>query len=260
MLSKQFIKSAIGILWHNPILIKSLVQGNLDKIYCSYWHFKLKDAKRYHQELSENNNNGMKDFLKHIKDINYRILNKKSSRIEAFYIPLYLLIRKLKPDFVIETGVHRGVSSLFILEALEENGKGMLHSIDLPLASYDTDSRGPTKSLLPPEKIGICVPNKLRKRWNLILGDSTEQLPILLEKVPTVDFFLHDSKHTYSHMMWEFQKIWPRLKEGGLLLSDDTNWNDAFNRFANEVKCDAIHLKRDKETDETFGIIFKSLH
>jgi len=45
---------------------------------------------------------------------------------------LYVVVRLMKPDVVVETGVGAGKSSAFILKAMEKNGKGVLHSIDLP--------------------------------------------------------------------------------------------------------------------------------
>ena len=47
--------------------------------------------------------------------------------------------------------------------------------------------------------------------------------------------FVHDSKHTYEHMEWEFNKIWSHLQQNGLLISDDTNWNSSFRDFANFI-------------------------
>ena len=44
----------------------------------------------------------------------------------------YLLCRLISPSVVLETGVAYGVSSVFILKALEVNGRGTLHSVDLP--------------------------------------------------------------------------------------------------------------------------------
>jgi hypothetical protein len=45
---------------------------------------------------------------------------------------LYVLIRALKPKIVLETGVASGVSTLFMLQALNHNTHGTLYSIDLP--------------------------------------------------------------------------------------------------------------------------------
>lgn len=43
---------------------------------------------------------------------------------------LYLLMRLLKPASVMETGVAAGVSSCFILQAMQDNNKGHLYSIE----------------------------------------------------------------------------------------------------------------------------------
>jgi len=46
-------------------------------------------------------------------------------------ILLYAMVRALKPEVVVETGVANGVSSSFILKALDRNSRGRLYSIDL---------------------------------------------------------------------------------------------------------------------------------
>src|SRR5262249_52393950 len=45
---------------------------------------------------------------------------------------IWCLVRQLKPQRVVETGVAHGMTSRFILEALQMNGEGRLWSIDLP--------------------------------------------------------------------------------------------------------------------------------
>ena len=69
--------------------------------------------------------------------------------------------------------------------------------------------------------------------------------------------FLHDSKHTYEHMMWEFDTVWPKLNKDGALVSDDTNWNTSFVDFSSKVDKKNIQLLRDKMAAETFGILLK---
>ena len=49
----------------------------------------------------------------------------------------YVMLRMLKPDIVVETGVFSGVSSSFILKALGDNNTGMLYSVDHPLSEED---------------------------------------------------------------------------------------------------------------------------
>lgn len=50
---------------------------------------------------------------------------------------LYALARETKPDIVVETGVASGVSSYAILQAMEDNGKGLLYSVEALVLSLD---------------------------------------------------------------------------------------------------------------------------
>lgn len=137
---------------------------------------------------------------------------------------VYALVRLLKPGVMVETGVADGTTSAYILRAMEENGRGKLYSIDLP------------SSRLPAGKApGWIVPEELRKRWELRVGDAAGLLPPLLEELGEIDIFLHDSLHTYGHMLFEFRAAWPRLKAGGLLLSHDIGRNAAFFDFVSEA-------------------------
>ena len=37
--------------------------------------------------------------------------------------------------------------------------------------------------------------------------------------------------HTYDCMTFEYETVWPFIEDGGLLLSDDVKWNNAFRDF-----------------------------
>ena len=144
--------------------------------------------------------------------------------LSEYHRALYTMIRILKPEIVIETGVFEGHSSLSILSAMKENNKGFLYSIDLP--SPD----------LPSGKVpGWMVPEHLRKRWDLRAGKSSDLLPTLLLEVKDVDIFLHDSEHSYENMYWEYKTAWAHIKTRGLLLSHDVSQNAAFKDFAKHV-------------------------
>lgn len=43
---------------------------------------------------------------------------------------LYGLIRSIKPKIVVETGTHRGKTSLYMVQGLYDNGEGHLHTAD----------------------------------------------------------------------------------------------------------------------------------
>lgn len=144
---------------------------------------------------------------------------------------LHALVCLKKPDVVVETGVAHGSSAVAILSAMKRVGVGKLHSIDLPmverngqihaLEGHYAGERHETTVVPDYGQVGWLVPQELRSRWHLYLGDSLRLLPDVIEDVGTVDIFLHDSLHRYRHMMGEFEIAWPRLANGGVLLADD---------------------------------------
>lgn len=134
---------------------------------------------------------------------------------------IYVLCRIMKPDLVVETGVASGYSSTIILQALEDNGKGKLFSIDIGKKRFGRN-------------VGWLVPKELRRRWTLTIGSSQQRLRPLLEKLHQIDVFYHDSLHTYENMMFEYETAWNHLTRGGLLLSHDIG--RAFFDFAKKVQ------------------------
>lgn len=148
---------------------------------------------------------------------------------------LYLVCKIFNPKTFVETGVFYGVSSAFILKALQQTN-AKLYSIDLPNVEYNKDFGGTQKDVLPENmKTGFLVPSYLESNWNLQLGDSKVELPKLLQSIGRpIDIFHHDSMHIYDFMMFEYETVLPKLAEGGLLLSDDALWNKAFEDFCKE--------------------------
>lgn len=146
---------------------------------------------------------------------------------------LYAVVRSLQPSVVVETGVHYGHSTAYILAALSRNGHGHLHSVD-PVAA--SSCPGDT------EEPGWLVPETLRDDWTLHVGRSQRVLPELLPELGSVDLFLHDSDHSAPCMLFEFELAWEWLSERGLLVSDDIHWNDAFPTFLDHRDGDAGRL------------------
>ncbi len=151
---------------------------------------------------------------------------------------LYAVLRKLQPGLTVETGVCNGVSTAFLLLALDANGAGELHSLDLPeVAGEDYEPGtfwdGKGGAVIPAGKEpGWMIPARLRGRWHLHLGRSQDELPGLLERLGTIDFFMHDSEHSEACMRFEFDAAWEALRDGGVLAADDVNANSAFSDFA----------------------------
>lgn len=130
------------------------------------------------------------------------------------------VVRLNVPEVVVETGVAQGVTTASILDALETNGEGHLFSIDLPVLHED-----------PGSYVGRLVPERLRSRWSLKLGPSRRLLPHLMDRLGQFDLFLHDSEHSYESQLEEYRAVWPHLRPGGVLISDDVA-NAAFVEFA----------------------------
>ena len=163
-------------------------------------------------------------------------------------IRLYALARKLRPVVAVETGVCNGFSTAFLLLALQQNGSGELHSIDLPEvvgADYEfgTFWEGKQGAAIPSGKEpGWMIPGDLRERWRLTVGRSQEELRPLLARIGEIDLFVHDSEHSYECMNFEFRAAWPALRGGGALVADDWNWNDAFVELARDTGRTSVTL------------------
>jgi predicted O-methyltransferase YrrM len=164
-------------------------------------------------------------------------------------INLYAMLRKTKPEVVVETGVCNGFSSSFILSALEHNRSGRLYSVDFPEVAGETPSgtfwEGKIGAVIPSgEQPGWIIPDRLRSRWRLSLGRSQDVLPPLLKELGAIDCFMHDSEHSYECMSFEFNAAWPVMRAGGSLVADDFLWNDAFPEFSRTHQRPIVRLSR----------------
>jgi predicted O-methyltransferase YrrM len=146
---------------------------------------------------------------------------------------LYGLTRWLRPMVLVESGGFIGMSSAFILKALadEDLAISKLYSIELS----ENCEQG---ALIPKElrSLGGFVPMRGRIE-DFLKGD---QLP------RSIDMFLHDSSHSYQHMLWEFRQFWRRLRDGGLLVSHDVQMNAAFPEFVTKTY---VHEKKTGRRD-----------
>lgn len=154
----------------------------------------------------------------------------------------YAVVRALQPEVVVETGVAHGVSSAYILAALDRNGSGHLHSIDLPPHDHGAQ-----------ERIGAAVSDELRARWTLHRGTTRDLLRRLLAEVGSADLFVHDSDHTYANMSFEFSTVWDQAR---VVIADDVELNRAFAELADRGP--RLHLAvRQAVKDSLFGIVVR---
>lgn len=168
---------------------------------------------------------------------------------------VWCLTRHLRPVKVVETGVLHGVTSRFILEALERNGIGHLWSIDLP----------PFEPVWQHE-IGIAVGDRFRSRWSYVRGTSKRRLPDIISKLGQIDIFVHDSLHSEQNVRFEVDRAFAALRPGGAIVVDDIDANWGFRTFKQAFSghrsliCEAEPLRPDLRRFNKkglFGIIMK---
>lgn len=181
-----------------------------------------------------------------------------------YRILLYAAIRTGKPKLAVETGILHGMTTLFMLRAMEKSGTGKLISIDLP--SYPAD--GPSNkdgyyATLPAGmEPGWTVPAGRYPNWDLRLGSSRDILPALSKELDGagIDFYLHDSEHTFSTMWFELEWAWAHLKPGGQLFCDNIEASTAMQDFARRVERNPLYFPapdQNMHEQPRFAVIFR---
>lgn len=192
----------------NPEIIKLALSGK-DKAAIKH-HLYVKRQREIMAEICDFIDSRLDDDL-------HSLIEEASAKFNfiKYVITWYALARKYKPKIIVETGVSMGFSSLMLLNAIRRNGFGQLYSIDIGMN----------------ESVGYMVPEEMRQKWNLIIGDTNQKLEPLLKELGRIDMFIHDSEHSAEVMRFEFELARQHLKQGGLLCSDDINHNDAWEQF-----------------------------
>jgi Methyltransferase domain len=175
----------------------------------------------------------------------------------GFVRAIWSYVRNVKPDVVVETGVAHGMTSRFVLEALERNRNGRLWSIDKP--PFNPQTR---------KEVGCAIDDEgLRQRWTYIAGTSRRRLRPLLQALRQVDLFIHDSLHSTRNVLFELETAWSYLKPGGVMVIDDIDVNNGFSTFTEAhptypaLVCEAEPISPDARRFNQkglFGIVVKT--
>jgi cephalosporin hydroxylase len=116
-----------------------------------------------------------------------------------------------KPDVIIETGVARGGSVLFMASLLELIGKGKVIGVDIDIRAHNRDS---------------IEHHPMSKRVVLIEGPSTDQTTLaqvqneIPEKASVM--VVLDSDHSRAHVLKELRSYAPLVTPGCYLVVADT--------------------------------------
>lgn len=129
---------------------------------------------------------------------------------------IYLTVRTYHPLTILETGVANGVSSYFILNAMNKNNQGTLYSTDIA------------------SDVGGILNEEEKKRWKLKVLNNRKigsQFREIVDDLPSMDIFVHDSDHTFDGQMSEYKQIYHKISDSGFLISDDVDMSYAFIHF-----------------------------
>lgn len=123
----------------------------------------------------------------------------------------YAIVRILQPAIVIETGTDKGLGSAILSQALRKNGSGKLYTIDTN-----------------PESGALIKSVYFQSNIHVIHGYSSEFIQSFSEKI---DFFMHDSDHSYENESLEYQLISEKLSDKGLVASDNSGVSNALDSW-----------------------------
>ena len=126
----------------------------------------------------------------------------------------YAIVRIVQPAVVIETGTDKGLGSAILSQALRKNGSGKLYTVDTNLESGALISSGYFQS-----------------NTHVIHGYSSQFLQTFREKI---DFFIHDSDHSYENESLEYELISGKLSDKGLVASDNSGLSNALDSWTED--------------------------
>ena len=109
---------------------------------------------------------------------------------------IYLRIRELRPENVLELSSACGYSTLWILMALEDNKHGTLHSLDVYNTSWP-----------------LGLPDSARFRWKFHLGDAKKTV-LELDSI-NFEYLMIDTAHEKDFTKWYMDSVVTRWSSRG---------------------------------------------
>lgn len=137
---------------------------------------------------------------------------------------LYLAVRALRPDRIVETGVRPGYSTAWMLAGLKANGRGELTSLG------PGSGAGRAAGV---ERVGVgqFVAPALRGPWTLELGNSTENFERVLASGGPIQLAFLDNGADPDRTRSELRGAWRALSRDGMLLVQRAQANPAWAEF-----------------------------
>ncbi|WP_020592350.1 class I SAM-dependent methyltransferase [Kiloniella laminariae] len=127
----------------------------------------------------------------------------------------YAIVRALKPNIVVETGVDKGLGACVLTAALKKN-----HIEGNSGYYYGTDIN---------PKAGYMLSGSYAEFGEIIYGDSIESLKNLNH---TIDIFINDSDHSNEYEACEYRTISNKLSKRSVILGDNSHSTNELLEFS----------------------------
>lgn len=133
-------------------------------------------------------------------------------QLPADIIATQEIIWDTKPDIIIETGVARGGSVVFMASMLELIGKGRVIGVDVDIRAHNRDS---------------IERHPMAKRITLIDGSSVDPMVVkrVRDAIPqdSAVMVILDSDHSHDHVLSELRNYAPLVTRGCYLVVSDSS-------------------------------------
>lgn len=222
-----------------PISLVDLLNGSNSQVYCSPFDVLNRLFEANKRELMRITNEY--EELRSMLEQRYRktaLLCPKTHALgESSSFLTYLMVRIRRPIVVFETGVANGQATFFILNALSKNKRGSLYSTDISTS------------------VGRLLTNEERANWRLEVIDTHRihaSFREVVNKMPEIDLFLHDSDHSYSWSKFEYETVGPRMNHNSIIATDDVQWSYSFLDFAKNIGISPVILL---DRRRAFGVL-----
>jgi SAM-dependent methyltransferase len=144
------------------------------------------------------------------------------------------IIRKLRPSVVIDVGVWKGGSTIYLADLLRRNaGGGAVIAVDTFLGSVEHWDKGSGFAGLIPFRHGMpllyeqFLSNVVRCGvcdWVVPLAQTSTAAADLLRRLGVQAGLIHiDASHAYVDVLRDARNYWDILTPGGYLIGDDYN-------------------------------------
>jgi len=181
--------------------------------------------------------------IERVKELVIRVVNEKvgySSLVEDFlkiredtslyYEFIYYVCKEFKPELMVEIGTYFGISAIHMALG---NPEGKVYTID--------------KDERPVVVSGIsnieCIQGYSYEVQNKFVDNS-------------IDLLFIDGDHRYEYEKLDYEKYYPKVKDGGLILIDDINFA-SMGKLWDEIREVKLRVDGLRLRGEGFGVVFK---